>query len=327
MFTYWGRRGFSRFALNLARTAHEKFNVTMSISRSNELFDSFAKLGDDIFPVDTFVRPIGALTNLRSMRRLRRHIVQRFERDDTRVVITLMAHVWSPLLRFVTRRRGIKHVIVVHDADAHGGDSSAIAQPWLLREAMAADQIITLSRFVSQQLMDKRVDPKKISAIFHPHLSYECDLPTCRQSSEPLRVLFFGRLLRYKGLRLLISAIELLRERGIQVKIGVFGEGNIDSEKPRLWSLAAEVKNCWIDDAEIPRIFHRYDVVVLSHIEASQSGVAATAFGLGVPVIATPVGGLVEQIQPNVTGIVAAALTAEALANAIGQLAVNRLLI
>jgi glycosyltransferase involved in cell wall biosynthesis len=62
-------------------------------------------------------------------------------------------------------------------------------------------------------------------------------------------------------------------------------------------------------------------VMVLPHVEASQSGVAATAFGAGLPVVCTPVGGLPEQVLDGVTGLVARRADGPALADAILRLA------
>jgi glycosyltransferase involved in cell wall biosynthesis len=57
--------------------------------------------------------------------------------------------------------------------------------------------------------------------------------------------------------------------------------------------------------------------VVLPYREASQSGIIAAAHGLGVPVVATPVGALPDQIRNGVDGIIARAVNAEALADAL----------
>src|SRR5579864_4230928 len=64
--------------------------------------------------------------------------------------------------------------------------------------------------------------------------------------------------------------------------------------------------------------------MVLSHTEASQSGIAATAFGAGLPVIATPVGGLVDQIAAEGAGGLATGVDAPALADAVRGLLLDR---
>jgi glycosyltransferase involved in cell wall biosynthesis len=84
--------------------------------------------------------------------------------------------------------------------------------------------------------------------------------------------------------------------------------------------LGAEVINRWLSDAETDELLARYDAMACSHVEASQSGVAALAFGNCMPVIATPVGGLSEQVIFGRTGVLAAAATPQAFADAVHQL-------
>jgi glycosyltransferase involved in cell wall biosynthesis len=87
--------------------------------------------------------------------------------------------------------------------------------------------------------------------------------------------------------------------------------------------MGAEIVNRWLSDAEISAILLRYQAVLLSHTDASQSGVVATAFGAGLPVVVTPVGGLTEQVENGVTGIVANSVSASGLAQAVEQLLVS----
>lgn len=76
--------------------------------------------------------------------------------------------------------------------------------------------------------------------------------------------------------------------------------------------------------AVVPRVrrplFARYDAVALSHIEASQSGVAAVAFGNGMPAVGMPTGGVAEQVVEGQTGILAHRTSARALADAIHRM-------
>ena len=131
-----------------------------------------------------------------------------------------------------------------------------------------------------------------------------------------MRLAFMGRIMPYKGLPLFVTMVERLRASGVAVVCGVFGEGDLGPDASRLAALDAEIVNHWLDADELAAILNRYDALVASHIEASQSGVVAAALGAGLPVIATPGGGLVEQIDHGVTGIVATAVNAEALASA-----------
>jgi glycosyltransferase involved in cell wall biosynthesis len=67
----------------------------------------------------------------------------------------------------------------------------------------------------------------------------------------------------------------------------------------------------------------RHDVVVVSSTEASQSGVITVAFAAGRPVIATPVGGMSEQVVDGRTGILADSVSGAAIAQAMRRLIVD----
>jgi glycosyltransferase involved in cell wall biosynthesis len=133
-----------------------------------------------------------------------------------------------------------------------------------------------------------------------------------------------GRILPYKGLSLFLDAVNTLRAKGLNVQIGVFGDGELGESADRLSMLGAEVVNRWLDASEIAATLARYDVMVVSHTEASQSGVIAMALGFGLPVVATPVGGLVEQIIDGRTGVLARRVDATALAEAIQRLVLDQ---
>ena len=56
------------------------------------------------------------------------------------------------------------------------------------------------------------------------------------------------------------------------------------------------VENRWVPEIEVADLLGWADGLVLSHREASQSGVAAAAVAAGRRVVATRVGGLAEQL-------------------------------
>ncbi|CAN0506422.1 unnamed protein product [Phaeothamnion confervicola] len=116
----------------------------------------------------------------------------------------------------------------------------------------------------------------------------------------------------------------MLRAEGIHVRLGVAGAGDIDDMRERLAALDAEVINRWLDDREIAPLLARYDAMALPYIEASQSGVAAVAFGGCMPVVAMPSGGLGEQVIEGRTGVLAQEVTATSFADAIRRLATDR---
>ena len=175
MLAYWGRYGaLPQFTLELAeacrRLGHDS-HTTFSISRSNELFHKYDSFGEVILPVETY-STAGASLDLTAILKLRRAVMQRVLTDGTRAFVTLMPHVWSPLITPMLRKAGIRHVVVVHDADPHLGDRTAWVNRWLLREARSADHVVTLTSSVAQGLVRAKIVPE---------IAYLCVVPSGSQ--------------------------------------------------------------------------------------------------------------------------------------------------
>lgn len=325
LFVYWGRRGalpqLTREVFHAARH-NPRVAPIVSVSRQIENYQEFSELGAELFAIDTFRTNIGAVSQSWRIPILRRRLHERLRQDRTQAVIELMPHVWSPLVMPTVRAAGVRYCTIIHDAEAHTGDRTGWVNGILDLSIRSADVVFTLSAAVANRLSETgKISHDKLVTLFHPDFSYGA--PVQRTSpipGEPLRLLFLGRILPYKGLPLFLDMVDLLRGEGVAVEAGVFGEGDLGSNAARLECMGAEVVNRWLSESEIAEILPRYHAMVLSHIEASQSGVAAAAFGAALPVIATPVGGLVEQVRDGETGILARRADAPALAEAAKRL-------
>lgn len=324
VFMYLGRRGLGRYTLELARAVRslQAPPATFVLSAHNETIKGIEVDAPRLLKLPTFTHPASpaAVTNFL---RARDALFTFLECTRPTAVVNLMPHVWTPLLRPGIQRLGTRFFTIVHDARGHPGDTRGYLTRWINSEALLADGIVTLSRAVADKLVALDAVPRaKIKALFHPDIHHG-PLQTKRQRDPraPLRLLLFGRLSKYKGLGLLVQAVELLRAEGIPVHLGVAGAGDIRSERSRLEKLGADVRNRWLADSEILPLLAEYDAIILPYMEASQSGVLAAAYGNCMPVIGTPVGALPEQILHERTGLVADAVTPRALANTIRRLA------
>ena len=136
------------------------------------------------------------------------------------------------------------------------------------------------------------------------------------------RVLFFGRIHRYKGLDCLIRAEPLITHEVPDARIVIAGTGEEFGryEEAMAGRDAFEVYNYRIPYEEGARLFQQASVVALPYIEASQSGVIPTAYGFRRPVVVTNVGSLPEVVDDGVTGYVVPPRDPEALAAAIVSL-------
>jgi glycosyltransferase involved in cell wall biosynthesis len=196
----------------------------------------------------------------------------------------------------------IPYVVTVHDANAHPGDAlpgQMFLQRALLRGARA---IITLSAHVEAGLRTQgwpRPGQAALRASLPP-LSYGTPTALPGAHGGKLRLLSFGRLLPYKGLDLLAAALSRLDRSGMEIR--VVGSGPESAALAQLRGLSCvTVENRWVPETEVAGLLDWADALVLSHTEASQSGVAAAALAARRWIVATRVGGMVEQLEGNPT--------------------------
>jgi glycosyltransferase involved in cell wall biosynthesis len=201
------------------------------------------------------------------------------------------------------RRLDIPMAVVVHDADPHPGDGYPLQmdlQRALVRRAKA---IVALSGHVARRLEAQHLLAGKVlirSVLPAPRLP---EMPPPRAHGGPFRLLSFGRLLAYKGLDLLAESLaRLLPDPALVVR--VVGSGPEGPELAALRRLpGVTVENRWVPEAEVPALLAWADGVALSHREASQSGVAVAALTARRLLVATRVGGLVEQAEGDPAAI------------------------
>jgi glycosyltransferase involved in cell wall biosynthesis len=327
LFLYLGRRGaLGRFTFELAQaaTTMPALEPIIAISSASENIGDFAGVGEALLPLDTFDSVL-SVASIRNFFSTRRRLLQRITDDRVAKVVTLMPHIWTPLLARSIRARGATYTTIIHDSVSHPGDPTAVVIPWLRSEARRADRVVTLSRSVAVHLTaNGYADPARTRSLFLPDLLYgSAQTEKHWTADRPLRLLFMGRIFRYKGLPLLLEAVEMLRVEGVRVELGIAGAGDIGELRARLAALDAEVINRWLGDDEIAPLLERYDAMALPYIEASQSGVAAVAFGSCMPVVAMPSGGLAEQVIDGQSGVIAGEVTARAFADAVRRLATS----
>jgi glycosyltransferase involved in cell wall biosynthesis len=140
-------------------------------------------------------------------------------------------------------------------------------------------------------------------------------------------VLFFGQIARYKGLEYIVDAhFELLEDKSPPyLLIG----GKVKSGHEHYWSEIRSRINQrgqnkmvrenirFIDDNEIEFFMEASDAVVLPYVSIFQSGVPFLAYSFGIPVIATNVGSLSEDIIEGRTGSIVEPQNPVALSKAI----------
>ncbi|MFN2586702.1 MAG: nucleotidyltransferase family protein [Actinomycetota bacterium] len=128
---------------------------------------------------------------------------------------------------------------------------------------------------------------------------------------------FAGRLHAYKGLGVLLDALAL--EASAAPSVVVAGDGVRRDLIPRSLT-SVEVRPGELPDHEFRALIGRSSAVLLPYERANQSGVLATAFRSGRPVIASRVGSFEEYVRDGVNGLLVPPGDAAALADAMRRL-------
>lgn len=320
----WGRSGAGPlFAAELAEALHAAGgSVVVSYSLDAEIAEHFPKLGIPAFGIRTYAHKRGAVLGLPRLLRDSLRFDRFLRRHRIDVVVVAMEHLWqgvaAPVFRFGSRRT----LLCVHDATMHPGDFSRIEHALRRAERRSADGAVVFSAHVAGELAAHGGFPTdRIHQTVHAAYQVGDERRVVRagpRDAVPV-IGFFGRLSAYKGLDLGARAIDELRRRGVRVRFRVVGSGSSDVADG-LVHADDDVQNRWVDQEEIADVVGDFDIALLPYTEASQSGVLAYAMALGVPSVVTPVGGLAEQAQQSGSAVVADAMTAPALADAVEAL-------
>jgi len=137
---------------------------------------------------------------------------------------------------------------------------------------------------------------------------------------EP-RLLFVGRLVPVKDVPNLLAAISLLRERGRRVRLTIVGEGSLRAAlgvEARDLGIAGQVTfTGHLEGDELARAYRDHDLFVLPSSFDNFPNAVLEAMASALPVVATRVGGVPEQVEDGETGILVPSRDPGRLARAI----------
>ncbi len=229
--------------------------------------------------------------------------------------------------------RPIPIITTIHDVDVHPGDSETRTLPGWAPELMVRQSrhLVVHGEGLKQMVLDRySKSADHVHVLSHPAIQRYSELARQqnllrRPADGTLRVLLFGRIFAYKGLEYLIRAEAMLKDALPNLRVTVAGRGDNPWLFQPLMGEASryDIRNRFIEDAEVAQLFLDTDIVVLPYTEASQSGVLNLAAAFGKPVIVTDVGELRTTVQPNGLGMVVPPGDAAELAKAIRTLADN----
>ncbi|MDE2575721.1 MAG: glycosyltransferase [Rhodospirillales bacterium] len=322
---HWGRRGAGpRYAAELAASLRSLDGVeaVLSLSAQAEILRGEAPPPCDL-PYPTYGGLGGFIARLPLAPFQIGPLAARLRALRPDVAICAMPSALDFLMAAALRRLGVPMLVVVHDADPHPGDGFPFQMTLQRRLVHRAQGLVVLTGHVADRLRGQGlVGDRRLIRTTHLPLVFGPPPPPPLAHGGPFRLLSFGRLLPYKGLDLLEQALRLLGP-GLEMEVRVVGSG---PDSPVLEALRAlprvTVENRWVPEPEVGAILAWADGLVLSHREASQSGVAAAAVAAGRWVVATRVGGMTEQLEAEPQALLCAP-TAEGVAEALRQMVLH----
>ena len=120
-------------------------------------------------------------------------------------------------------------------------------------------------------------------------------------------LLFFGLIRDYKGLDLLIDAFGQLPP-DYQLLIAGEPYGSFEKYEKQIAALSnaqdVHTEARYIGDEEVPLFFSAADACILPYRSATQSGITSISYHFNLPMVATNVGGLQENIRDGENGII-----------------------
>ncbi len=305
-------------------TQSSGLDLHISVSRQGDDFEGFQQLSLPQLAINTYRNIPTALTAVARLPFIQRRFFRYLDENQIQVVYCPSLHIWSPFFLRGIRRRNVRFILTTHDAVAHPGENRLWKNWWIESAIRTAHSHITLSGYVKNKMVAQyglKSDQIHVIPLGAFDYSEGKALPRKLPVNRPCRLLFYGRILEYKGIGLLLEAFRLLKQRYPDLNLTIAGGGDFSPYQDAADKLdGIDLRIGWVEESDIARLFQQSDILVCPYIEASQSGSVAVALGFGMPVVATSVGGLSEQVIEGQTGFLAEETTPESIAAALDKL-------
>jgi glycosyltransferase involved in cell wall biosynthesis len=222
----------------------------------------------------------------------------------------------APALFFKLMYREVKLVLTLQEGDpfAHIRKRVGITYPFFKKLFKVADHIQTISKYLADwatemgatcpitvvpnavdfDLFSKRGSPAEVAAL------------TVRLGKKPEDIFLIttGRLVLKNAVADIIASLQQLPP---QVKLLSLGRGHLETELKNLTTkLKLEDRVIFLDyvpHAELPKYLHVSDIFIRPSLSEGLGNSFLEAMAAGIPVIATPVGGIPDFLTDGETGL------------------------
>jgi len=224
------------------------------------------------------------------------------QKENPDIIHITSAHWYYFFLRFILKKWPL--VITSHDLHLHLGEENLISGYLLKLLIHDSDHIFVHGINLKKELLRSGTFGEKITVIPHGDYSFFVNYSDNKWEEEEV-ILFFGRILAYKGLNYLLDAMEVVQKQ-YPIKLVIAGDGDMSPYSLKIAQLnpdLIEIHNHFISDNDVPKFFQKAKIIVLPYIDASQTGIIPIAYAFKKSVIASSVGAIPEVVENGKTGI------------------------
>lgn len=303
-----------RLAKELMDMGHNVTILNFTVQYPSFIFPGKSQFTTD--PPPTGLHIIRKLHSFNPLNWLSTGAFLRKEKPDLVLVrfwLPLMGPAFGTVLRRLKKNQHTEVIAITDNILPHErrpGDRSFTR--YFLR---ACDAFVCMSEKVKQDLLKFQL-PQPVVLLDHPLYDNFGDAVNKLEARRKLGIgdndkvlLFFGFIRKYKGLDILLKALQLQPDQSL--KLIVAGEFYEDENhyrelmQPLEKNQQLHVFNSFIPNDEVRYYFSAADAVVQPYRTATQSGVTPLSYHFDKPMIVTRVGGLPDYVIDGETGLVA----------------------
>jgi len=304
-----------RLAAILQQQGHQVTIYSFSLQYPSFLFPGKSQFTDEPAPVGLTIKSI--INSVNPLNWLKAGRTIRNARPDLVIVrywLPFMGPSLGTILRIIKKNKHSPILCIADNVIPHEKRPGDVTfTKYFLKPV---DAFITMSRDVLKDL--QRFTAKVARFVPHPlydnygeAISKEDACKKLHLDANKKYILFFGFIRKYKGLDILLEAMNnnSLKKQGIELIVAgeFYGDAAEYDQLIEKYDLQARIHlfTSFIPNEDVRYYFSAADLVVQPYRNATQSGITQIAYSFEKPMVVTNVGGLAEVVPDGKVGFVA----------------------